>query len=221
METCVSLLTQEISSIKEFRIIPSGRFRAIDGRPGNNQDWILTEEIGRKIVADAALSGQDFLIDYGHQSLKDSNAVAAGWFRELVWKPDGLYVKNAQWTEAAKKAIQSQEYRFVSPVFTHTSEFEVLNLRSIAITNTPALPQLTDLSRVSLSQIPNQNQAHASAPHFDIAYVARVLGQCPKELQAKMAEEAANAKYQYSEQEIESLARLLNRPINELRAELL
>lgn len=214
-----SLLTQSLTLNKEFRIIPAGKFRAIDGRPGNNQDWELTESNARKIIAEVATRGQDCLIDYGHQSLRDSTALAAGWFKELIWKSDGLYVKNANWTDAAKRAIQAQEYRFVSPVFTHTPTFEVLGLLSIAITNTPALPQLTDLSQVSLSKNMGAGTT-LSVSDADIQHVARSLGQCPIALKVSVLANEAKKVYMYSDREIERLAVSLGRDFSELKREL-
>lgn len=151
--TCSSALTQPFTLSKEFRIIPAGRFKAIDGRPGLNQYWNLSEATGKRMVAEAASRKQDYLIDYEHQSLSGQQAPAAGWFNTLTWKPDGLYVQMAKWTDAAKAMIGTNEYRFISPVFTFDKEtFEVQTLVSIALTNTPALPELTDLSSVALTQ---------------------------------------------------------------------
>lgn len=155
MQTCSAALSQPLTLGKEFRILPAGKFRAIDGRPGLNADWVLTEEAGRKMVAEAAARNEDYLIDYDHQSLltgaNGQPAKAAGWFRELTWKPDGLYITNPTWNLAARAMIEAKEYRFVSPVFRHTAAFEVLSLVSVAITNTPALPALTDLSKIALT----------------------------------------------------------------------
>ena len=104
------------------------------------------------MVADAAARQVDYLIDYDHQSLSPTAAArAAGWFRALTWKPDGLYVADPKWTDAARAMIAANEYRFISPVFTYDpTTLEVQSLKSIALTNTPALPQLTDLSQVAL-----------------------------------------------------------------------
>lgn len=102
---CSAALSQPVSLDTEFRIIPSGRFKSIDGRPGNGEYWNLSEESGLRMVAEAASRNQDYLIDFEHQSTKGVTAPAAGWFDTLIWKPDGLYVKLARWTDAAKVSI--------------------------------------------------------------------------------------------------------------------
>ncbi len=150
---CASALTQPLTLSKEFRILPAGRFKAIDGRPGEDQYWNLSEATGLRLVAEAANRNQDYLIDYEHQSLSGQQSPAAGWFNTLVWKTDGLYVQAAKWTAAAKAMIVKNEYRFISPVFTYSHDTkEVATLLSIALTNNPALPRLTDLSNVALTQ---------------------------------------------------------------------
>lgn len=150
---CSSVLTQPLTLNKEFRILPAGQFKANDGRPGENKCWNLSEVTGQRLVAEAASRNQDYLIDYEHQSLSGQRSPAAGWFNTLIWKPDGLYVQMARWTDAAKAMISTNEYRFISPVFTYDKEtFEVQSLISIALTNSPALPELTDLSSVALTQ---------------------------------------------------------------------
>jgi len=146
-------LTQPITLSNEFRILPAGRFKAADGRPGQGSYWNLSEATGKRMVAEAASRKQDYLIDYEHQSLSGQQAPAAGWFNALIWKKDGLYVQAAKWTDAAKAMIINKEYRFISPVFTFDEKTgEINNLISIALTNTPALPELTDLSNVALTQ---------------------------------------------------------------------
>jgi phage I-like protein len=80
MLICAAAISQPVSLNKAFRIIPSGKFRALDGssRPALNQDWELSEATGKALVAAAAARPQDYLIDYDHQSLKGDGAIAAG-----------------------------------------------------------------------------------------------------------------------------------------------
>ncbi|MBX9899152.1 MAG: phage protease [Burkholderiaceae bacterium] len=189
MKNLSSILTQDLTLNREFRIIPAGKFRAIDGRPAPDRDWELTEIGAYKIIADVASRTQDSLIDYGHKSIVNGDAIAAGWFRELVWKPDGLYLQNARWTERAKAAIQAGEYRFVSPVIIYDKDtFAVTGLQSLAITNTPALPALTDLSNVALSQTESINMAHGTKkidPQL-MEMMQRMTGMKEEELKANM-----------------------------------
>lgn len=149
---CSAALSQPLQLTNEFRILPAGSFKASDGRPGVNAFWNLNEADGLRLVAEAQNRKDDYLIDYEHQSLTGKTAPAAGWFKTLVWKPDGLYVQSPKWTTAAKEMISANEYRYISPVFTYElASGNVKSLLSIALTNNPALPQLTDLSSVALS----------------------------------------------------------------------
>ncbi|MFZ6722894.1 phage protease [Undibacterium sp. Ji49W] len=188
---CASALTQPLTLSKEFRILPAGRFKAVDGRPGQDQYWNLSEATGQRLVAEAVSRNQDYLIDYEHQSLSGQQSPAAGWFNTLAWKPDGLYVQAAEWTAAAKAMIVTNEYRFISPVFTYTKDtYEVQSLVSIALTNTPALPQLTDLSSVALTQ-ENLLQV-ASLTDKDILNLARMTGKTVPEFTAALSNGTLN-----------------------------
>jgi phage I-like protein len=186
-------LTQPVGLGKAFRIMPAGKFRSMDGsgRPALNQDWFLSEERGKALVAAAAARPQDYLIDYDHQSLKGSGAVAAGWFRELAWQPDGLYIQNPNWTDAAKNLIASNQYRYVSPTFKCSSDtYEVLELVNIAITNSPALLGLTDLSKVALTQ--SQEIVTVSMPSdAEMEKIAWLTGKTVAVLKANMQKEEA------------------------------
>lgn len=183
---CASAVTQPITLSKEFRILPAGRFKAVDGRPGQDEYWNLSEATGQRLVEEAASRNQDYLIDYEHQSLSGQQSPAAGWFSTLIWKPDGLYVQAAQWTAAAKAMITANEYRFISPVFTYSDDtFEVQSLISVALTNTPALPQLTDLSCVALTQ--DGSLKVASLTDKDLQNLARLTGKSISEYRAALS----------------------------------
>ena len=77
-----------------FRIIPAGAFSANDGR--ENGSWFLSEHNARLMVVMAMQRKDDYVIDYEHQTLhkrsNDQLAPAAGWFKQLEWRTDGLYV---------------------------------------------------------------------------------------------------------------------------------
>jgi phage I-like protein len=76
---------------------------------------------------------------------------AAGSFNRLEWgNGTGLFAVGIHWNDKAKAMIASRECRHVSPVFTYDGKTgEVQRVLSVAITNTPALPSLADLSRVA------------------------------------------------------------------------
>lgn len=172
-----------------FRIIPAGEFSPVDGRP-MAAPWKLTEARGRALVAEAARRSIDYLIDYEHQSLNvETNgqpAPAAGWFKTLEWRADGLYVTDARWTAEARRMIQAKEYRFISPVFTFDdATYEVGSLISIALTNNPALHGLTDLALVAVNSGRPAGGAPVPASTMttrDRETLAAAFGATPEEL---------------------------------------
>jgi phage I-like protein len=147
----------------EFRILPIGKFRPQDNRP-LSVPWNLTRERGQQLAALAMQRSMDYVIDYEHQTLhKEKNgqpAPAAGWFKSLDMRADGLYVVDARWTAAAKRMIQDGEYRFVSPVFRFDRNTgDVLSLESLALTNDPALHGLTDLKNLAVNSAQASQQS--------------------------------------------------------------
>jgi phage I-like protein len=154
MESQIAVLTQAISAPStRFRIMPNGTFRAWDGRPQGLPGWYMDGRIAGKMIAAAMAKPDDFVIDYEHASLKASEAPAAGWFSRLSWQDgQGLFVEDARWTDKARAMLKAGEYRYVSPVFRFNGQTgEVDSLVNLALTNTPALEGLTDLSTVAIN----------------------------------------------------------------------
>lgn len=123
-----------------------------------NSGWVMDAVIAARVIANS-LTGTDILIDYEHQSLhaaKNGKPVpAAGWFGKLEWREGlGLFATGIRWNDKAKEMIAAKEYRFISPSFTFNPNTGVVDrIVSVAITNTPALPYLTDLSSAMLSRL--------------------------------------------------------------------
>lgn len=135
---------------KEIRMIPSGTFRAVDGRPGDLPGWQLDADLAAPIVAAAQARQSDYCIDYEHQTLlareNGKPAPAAGWYRSLEWRADGLWATDVRWTPAASEMIADGEYRYVSPVFGYDPETgAVRSLACAALVSNPGLDGLTDL----------------------------------------------------------------------------
>lgn len=148
----VAACTAELSTTvpSEILLIPAGVFSARDGRPKGLPGWRLDEAIAAKVIAKAAAASGDFVIDYEHQTLHSEDngqpAPAAGWFKKLEYRPDGIHAE-VGWTAAAKAHIEAGEYRYISPVF----EFDrktgaVLSIQMAALTNYPALDGHSDLA---------------------------------------------------------------------------
>lgn len=140
---------------KDVRLIPAGEFRAWDGRPTECAAWQCTDEDGARLVADAEARTSAVVIDYEHATLHakktGSKAPAAGWYRQLEWRPgDGLWAIDVDWTAAAAQWIADKEYRYISPVFSYDAKTgRVLKLFHAALTNDPGLDGLTDLAALA------------------------------------------------------------------------
>ena len=140
----VAVLTFEVGAADNFRILPAGEFRARDGRPANVKAWRMDATIAAKLIDQVAALGIDLVIDYEHQTLlaekNGQPAPAAGWFSRLEWREsDGLYVVGAKWTGRAQDYIESDEYRYISPVFEYDKTGAPVRLLHVALTNNPAL----------------------------------------------------------------------------------
>lgn len=140
---------------REIQLMPAGHFKARDGRPGNDPDmksdtWYIDGDIALRVIALAHARTTPFAIDYEHQTLtaKQSGkpAPAAGWFNRLEWREgDGLYAVDVEWTPTATRHIADKEYRFISPVFHHTTTGEVVSLQMAAITNVPGIDGMNEI----------------------------------------------------------------------------
>ena len=136
------------------RMIPAGKFRSVDGRPADLPSWRLDAALAAPIVAASAARRSDYCIDYEHQTLlareNGKPAPAAGWYRDLEWREDGLYATDVRWTPAAAQMINALEYRYISPVFAYDRDTgDVRHLACAALVSNPGLDGLTDLSALA------------------------------------------------------------------------
>jgi len=142
----------------EAHLLPPGPFRSTDGRPEECEAWQLDAAIASQVIARMAAQKNDTLIDYEHQSLRSEwngqPVIAAGWFRNMEWRDGkGLYAVGVDWTDKAKGHIQTKEYRYISTVFFYYERTgEVIEVVSVALTNTPALDGLDALDMAALSK---------------------------------------------------------------------
>ncbi len=140
----------------EAHLLPPGPFRADDGRPYDCSGWHLDAVIAGRVAARMAARRNDTLICYEHQDLRaewnGQKVLAAGWFKTLEWRDaKGLYATNIAWVSEAAQEIEKKQYRYISAFFSYyPATGEVLEILSVALTNTPALDgldALADLAR--------------------------------------------------------------------------
>lgn len=159
---CIAALTFELlgngSAVPtEAHLLPAGTFRAIDGRPYGCDGWKLDAAIAAQVIARAAAQKTDILIDFEHQSLRaewnGQRVEAAGWIpRTFEWREGkGLFATQIAWVDDTEELIRKKKYRYISAVFSYYEKTgEVLEIISVALTNTPALDgldALADLAR--------------------------------------------------------------------------
>lgn len=143
----------------EAHLLPVGPFRAEDGRPYDCESWQLDAAIAANVIQRLRDRANDTLIDYEHQSLRSEwngqPVIAAGWFHDMQWRDGkGLYAIGVDWTAAAKQRIADREYRYISAVFFYYSATgEILDVVSVALTNTPAIDGLDSLDAGELATL--------------------------------------------------------------------
>lgn len=137
---------------KLVKLLPLGMVHSTKG------DFLVDNESFQAIRCKFTERQLQIPIDYEHQTLKDMQAPAAGWIRDIVLKSDGIYGA-VDWTERAAEYLKNKEYRYLSPVvLTQGKERRVVALHSAALTNTPAIDAMTP---VACSDKPGEGEGGA------------------------------------------------------------
>lgn len=120
--------------MKEIHLTPYGTFT------GTGMDGSPIEETITEGAVDTMISNfnKDILLDVDHESEKDGSTRAAGWIKRLFKKEDGLYA-DVELTPYGDELVSSKEYNFISPVWAMFENIPAV-LKSVALTNRPALP---------------------------------------------------------------------------------
>lgn len=174
----------------EAHLLPPGPFRSSDVRPVECAAWQLDAQIAARVIARAEARKTDTVIVYEHQDLHSKTngqkVLAAGWVRNTFeWREGkGLYATNIFWTEDAKREIKSKQIRYISSLFFYDAVTgEVLEIVSIALTNTPGLEgldalaalaresflggEVSDLSTKGVNEMPDDKQLAALTTERD------------------------------------------------------
>ena len=118
---------------QEVKILPLGRVQSMKGT------FEVDDESCRTIMAQFKGRHLDLVIDYEHQTLKDVQAPAGGWIKD-IYKGDDALVAKVEWTPKAQEYLKNREYRYLSPVVTvRRKDRKAIGLHSVALTNTPAI----------------------------------------------------------------------------------
>lgn len=163
-----ALMFEVEAGATEAHLLPPGPFRAVDGRPHDVEAWQLDAAIAARVIAQQNTRSNDTLIDFEHQSLRAADngkrVEAAGWFRTLEWRDGrGLFATSIRWVGDTAQLIADGKVRYVSAVFLyHRTTGEVLEILSVALTNTPALDGLDALA--SLARKTSPTHPHVKEP---------------------------------------------------------
>ena len=75
-----------------------------------------------------------------HRAPQGLDAPAAGWIDQIENRAGAIWGHVKEWTARARQALESREYRFLSPVFVYEkASRRILALTSAGLTNTPNL----------------------------------------------------------------------------------
>ncbi len=124
-----------------LHIMPAGTFKGVDGRGP------FTLSDAQAVIA-ASMARGSIPVDENHATLLATKtgapSPARGWIVAMEARADGIWAR-VEWTEAGTELMTGKAYRSLSPVFSHDKGGGVLSILSVALTNNPALPELTTL----------------------------------------------------------------------------
>ncbi|MCH8475951.1 MAG: phage protease [Opitutales bacterium] len=125
-----------------IHLIPAGQFQANDGRgPFRMADPAA-------VIAASLQPGGMLPIDQDHATdlaaKQGGEAPARGWIVEMEAREDGIWGR-VEWTGKGKELLADRAYRGVSPVFLSNKDGDITRILRAALTNDPALTQLTTL----------------------------------------------------------------------------
>ncbi len=159
-----------------IKILPVGQVNSEKG------DFIVDEESFAAMKAEMQRRGIDIVVDYEHQTLKDMQAPAGGWVKELIYTPEAIEAK-VEWTPKAEEYLKNKEYRYLSPVvLTRKADNKAVALHSLALTNTPAINGMFAIVNSAGSGTDNTNTGGNT---MDLQKIKEMLG-----LPADAADEA-------------------------------
>ncbi|SDY55301.1 phage protease [Citreimonas salinaria] len=125
-----------------LRLFPKGKQAAADGRG----PWFYENATALTEASFAAPGRIHVDVDHGTMpGAKGGDTRAYGYIGEMEEREDGLWGR-VEWTAAGQALMEDRAYWGVSPVFLNAKDGRITRIVSVAITNRPALRQLTALT---------------------------------------------------------------------------
>jgi phage I-like protein len=138
------------------QVAPEGKFKGVlnkaDGTKRQFVQNLDAAAFGRILNAWKAAGSPELLVDADHLSCDGGSTRAYAWASNLRVEKNGL-VADFKFTDEGAKAVNSREFRFVSPVFDVSENGDIAALSSIALTNRPNLPVSCVLNRESTGNV--------------------------------------------------------------------
>lgn len=163
----------------EIQVVPFGKWNGYK-QGGELVEFEVTRELASKAIDyhkkfNERFPQRDLPIDYEHQTLSGGEAPAAGWYKNLFLKNDGIYTKVKEWTKKAEQYLLNKEYRYQSPVLMfndvdgESGETIPLWISSIALTNSPFLNGIQPVvaknnSASTIIYLTDSNQSQPTQP---------------------------------------------------------
>lgn len=108
---------------------------------GNPVEQDIDEESLKKLADKLNASGREILVDRDHASAKpglERDTAAQGWASDFeVREGQGLFGR-VRWSDIGKKLVENRVFRWLSPVFKLDSGKKPVDMKAIALTNTPS-----------------------------------------------------------------------------------
>ena len=110
-------------------------------RNGRAVEQELDEESLSKLAEKLNSEGREVLVDKDHSSEREGlerDTSAQGWASEFEFRPGkGLFGK-IRWSDIGRKLVENRVFRWLSPAFRLDDRGRPVDIKSIALTNTPA-----------------------------------------------------------------------------------
>ncbi|MBQ3746388.1 MAG: hypothetical protein IJQ54_02870 [Kiritimatiellae bacterium] len=134
------------------QVAPPGEFKGVlnkaDGTKKRFVQHLDRAAFERILNAWNAAGSPELLVDADHASCDGGSTRAYAWASNMRVEDGGLFA-DFKFTDEGAKAVNSREFRFVSPVFDVAENGDIVALSSIALTNRPNLPVSCVLNRES------------------------------------------------------------------------
>jgi len=121
-------------------VLPDGKVQSSKG------DFVVDQQSFDAINTSFLEHRHELVFDYEHQTIggryarPDGKAPAAGWIHSLRYEKGRGIIARVEWTDEARRSIQANEYRFLSPVLVHDEKTnKPIELHSVGLTNDPAI----------------------------------------------------------------------------------